>query len=90
MLAIIKQQYESKGDLGTVAKASKGKQLTLSFGVKPKPLLARDVLAVFRGISQTTGAQSQKSTVDQIKKLPMPPQIGVKSWNLHQSIALDT
>lgn len=68
-IAMIKQQYESQGDLGTVAKASKGKQRTLSFGAKPKPLLARDVLAVFRDISQTTGAQSQKYKVDHIKKL---------------------
>jgi DNA ligase 1 len=67
--AIIKQKYESEGDLGTVAKASKAKQRTLSFGVKPKPLLAKDVLAVFRDISKTTGAQSQKLKVDQIKKL---------------------
>jgi DNA ligase-1 len=55
--------------LGTVAKASKGKQRTLSFGVKPKPLLAKDVLAVFREIAHTSGAQSQKHKVDKIKKL---------------------
>jgi DNA ligase-1 len=55
--------------LGTVAKASKGKQRTLSFGVKPKPLFAKDVLGLFREIAQTTGAQSQKWKVDKIKKL---------------------
>lgn len=55
--------------MGTVAKASKGKQRTLGFGVKPKPLLAKDVLTLFREIAKTSGANSQKWKVDKIKKL---------------------
>ena len=50
VLAIIKKKYESEGDLGSVAESSKGKQRTLGFGAKPKPLLAKEVLAVFREI----------------------------------------
>ena len=69
LLDIIKKQYEKEGDLGVVAKLSKGKQRTLGFGAKPKPLLASEVLAVFREIAETTGAQSQKWKVDKIKKL---------------------
>jgi len=67
--ALVKQKYEAEGDLGTVAMSSKGKQRTLNFGVKPKPLLANDVLEVFREISKTIGAQSQKLKVAKIKKL---------------------
>jgi DNA ligase 1 len=66
---MVKQKYESEGDLGTVAKASKGKQRTLGFGSKPQPLLAKDVLTTFRAIARTTGSQSQKFKVDHIKKL---------------------
>ena len=55
--------------MGSVAKSSKGKQRTLGFGAKPKPLLAKEVLAVFREIASTTGSQSQKQKVDKIKKL---------------------
>jgi hypothetical protein len=36
--------------LGKVAKSAKGKQRTLGFGVKPKPLFAKEVLTVFRQI----------------------------------------
>jgi hypothetical protein len=50
IIAIIKQKYETEGDLGKVAKSAKGKQRTLGFGVKPKPLFAKEVLAVFRQI----------------------------------------
>lgn len=67
--SIIKQKYEAEGDLGSVAKSSKGKQRMLGFGAKPKPLFAKEVLAVFREIASTTGAQSQKWKVDKIKKL---------------------
>mmetsp|Transcript_17486 Transcript_17486/g.24583 ORF Transcript_17486/g.24583 Transcript_17486/m.24583 type:complete len:682 (-) Transcript_17486:182-2227(-) len=66
---LIKKKYESEGDLGTVAKVSKGKQRTLGFGMKPKPLLAKEVLASFRQIAKTTGSQSQKWKVDKIKGL---------------------
>jgi DNA ligase-1 len=67
--SIIKQKYESEGDLGSVAKSSKGKQRTLGFGAKPKPLLAKEVLAVLRKVASTTGAQSQKWKGNKIKKL---------------------
>lgn len=67
--SIIKQQYQQEGDLGNVAKVSKGKQRTLGFGVTPKPLLAKEVIAVLREIANTTGTNSQKYKVDKIKKL---------------------
>lgn len=56
--------------MGTVAKTSKGKQKTLvGFGAKPKPLLAKEVLEVFRTIANTSGSKSQTLKVDLIKKL---------------------
>jgi len=68
--SIIKQKYEADGDLGTVAMTAKGKQRTLvGFGIKPKPLVAKEVLEVFRQIAMTTGSQSQKWKVDKIKGL---------------------
>jgi DNA ligase-1 len=67
--AIIKQKYESEGDLGTVAKASKAKQRTLSFGVKPQTTLGQGRLGRLSGYFENDGAQSQKLKVDQIKKL---------------------
>lgn len=68
-IAMVKKKYEAEGDLGTVAKTSKGKQRTLSFGAKPKPLLAKEVLGVFLEIAKTTGSKSQQSKVNNIKKL---------------------
>lgn len=50
MSAMIKQKYEVEGDLGSVAKNAKGKQRTLGFGIKPKPLAVHEVLNVFRQI----------------------------------------
>ena len=67
--SIIRQKYVAEGDLGTVAMTSKGKQRTLGFGVKPKPLMVQETLAVFREIATTTGALSQKWKVDKIKGL---------------------
>jgi len=67
--AQIKLKYEKEGDLGIVAKMARGKQRTLGFGIKPKPLMAKEVLSVFRQISTTSGAQSQKWKVDKIKGL---------------------
>lgn len=66
---MIKKKYETEGDLGTVAKTSKGKQRTLGFGAKPKPLLAKEVLQVLREIAQTAGSKSQQHKVNLIKKL---------------------
>jgi len=67
--SIIKKKYESEGDLGKVAMNAKGKQRTLGFGVKPKPLMVSEVLSVFRQIATTSGALSQKWKVDKIKGL---------------------
>jgi hypothetical protein len=67
--SMVKQRYEADGDLGTVAQHAKGKQRTLGFGMKPKPLAAEDVLSVFRQIAMTSGAQSQKFKVNMIKGL---------------------
>ena len=66
---VIKQKYEADGDLGTVALTAKGKQRTLGFGVKPKPLNAQEVLKVYRQIAAISGSQSQKMKVDMIKGL---------------------
>ena len=68
-VSMIKGKYEKEGDLGTVAKFVKGRQRTLGFGVKPKPLLAKEVLEMLRQIAKTSGAQSQKWKVDKIKGL---------------------
>ncbi|GFH57602.1 ligase [Chaetoceros tenuissimus] len=66
---MIKQKYEADGDLGTVAMTAKGKQRTLGFGIKPKPLAAKEVLQVFREIANTTGGKSQNLKVGKIKGL---------------------
>lgn len=66
---IIKKKYESVGDLGTVAMTAKGKQSTLGFGIKPKPLLAHEVLNVLREIANTTGTKSQQWKTAKIKGL---------------------
>ena len=58
---------------GTVAEMNRGKQKTLSgmFGGtrKLKPLVALEVLDVFRHIATTSGNQSQKFKIDKIKSL---------------------
>jgi DNA ligase-1 len=66
---MIKLKYETDGDLGVVAMTAKGKQRTLGFGIKPKPLSAFEVLEVFRQIATTTGSQSQKWKINKIKGL---------------------
>ena len=43
------------GDLGTVAMSAKSKQKTLGFGMKPKPLLLKDVLQFFGNAAAITG-----------------------------------
>jgi DNA ligase-1 len=45
---MVKTQYEELGDLGLVAAASRSTQRTLSFGAKPKPLTAVQVLEQLR------------------------------------------
>jgi len=66
---MIKARYEKEGDLGKVAQFVKGRQRTLGFGAKPKPLLANEVLDILRQIAKTSGAKSQKWKVDKIKGL---------------------
>jgi len=77
--SIIKKKYETEGDLGTVAMTAKGKQRTLGFGVKPKPLMVQETLSVFREIATTTGSLSQKWKVDKIKGLLVRAQEGVEA-----------
>lgn len=77
--SMIKQKYEADGDLGTVAMTAKGKQRTLGFGIKPKPLAANEVLSVFRQIAMTTGAQSQKWKINKIKGLLVRVQDPIES-----------
>jgi len=71
--SVVKARYEEHGDLGTVAEMNRGKQKTLSgmFGGmrKLKPLMALEVLDVFRHIATTSGNQSQKFKIDKIKSL---------------------
>eukprot|EP00934_Nitzschia_sp_Nitz4_P002723 Nitzschia sp. Nitz4//scaffold65_size103378//35545//38141//NITZ4_004463-RA/size103378-augustus-gene-0.79-mRNA-1//1//CDS//3329556231//2713//frame0 len=67
--SFVKEKYEEEGDLGTVAQSFKGKQRTLSFGIKPKPLTVQQVLKIFREIANITGSQSQKLKVNLIKKM---------------------
>ena len=67
---VIKKQYETVGDLGTVAMTAKGKQRTLGFGLKKiKPLTSDEVLKVFRQIANVAGSKSQKWKTDLIKGL---------------------
>ena len=69
---MIKQKYESVGDLGSVAANCKGKQKTIGgfFGAAAKtPLTVAEVLKTFREIAETKGSQSQKWKVEKIKKL---------------------
>jgi ATP-dependent DNA ligase len=54
---------------GTVALNSRASQKTLSFGAKPKPLMAREVLTQFRKITETKGTGSQGDKVDIISKM---------------------
>jgi len=66
---VIKERYKQCGDLGLVAMNSKGKQKTLGFGVKPKPLLASEVLECFRKVANTSGSKSGAVKIDFIKKI---------------------
>jgi hypothetical protein len=69
---MIKQKYETAGDLGSVAAACKGKQKTLGgfFGATAKvPLTVTEVLKVFREIAETKGNQAQKGKIEKIQKL---------------------
>ena len=49
--------------------SAKSKQKTLGFGMKPKPLLLKDVLESFRKIAAISGNKSQAVKVQEIKKI---------------------
>ena len=81
---MIKQKYETMGDLGTVAQTYKGKQSTLGgFFTKSAPknntttttsntkqyLTAQEVWTSFQQIAQTKGNHSQQWKVDIIKRM---------------------
>jgi DNA ligase-1 len=83
---MIKLKYEKEGDLGSVAMSSKGKQRTLGFGIKPKPLMAKEVLEVFRQIATTTGSQSQKWKISKIKGLLVRVQDPIESKYIIRSL----
>ena len=68
-LAAVKKEFKKKGDLGTVAQAARSKQNRLSFGIKPKTLTARGVLATFRKISAMKGNQVQAKKANLIKAM---------------------
>jgi len=51
----VEDDYNSNGDLGTVALLSRASQKTLSFAAKPKPLKCIEVLEQLRNISKTKG-----------------------------------
>jgi DNA ligase 1 len=77
--AMVKQKYETLGDLGTVAQTYKSKQSTLGgffakSGATPKTakktyLTAQEVWLSFQQIAQTKGNHSQQWKVDIIKKM---------------------
>ena len=49
--------------------SAKSKQKTLGFGMKPKPLLLKDVLQSFRKVAAISGNKSQAVKVQEIKKI---------------------
>lgn len=63
----VEEDYEKEGDLGTVALLSRNSQKTLSFAMKPKPLLAVHVLEMLRAITRTKGERAQGRKVEIIK-----------------------
>ncbi|KAH8062795.1 DNA ligase [Aureococcus anophagefferens] len=65
----VKGEYEKQGDLGIVAEDARKKQKTLSFGAKPKPLLAAKVLAAYREICAISGSKSQDAKIGRMQKL---------------------
>jgi DNA ligase N terminus len=77
--AMVKQKYETLGDLGMVAQSYKSKQSTLGgffakAGTTPKTakktyLTAQEVWLSFQQIAQTKGNHSQQWKVDIIKKM---------------------
>ncbi|KAJ3322648.1 hypothetical protein HDV06_002862 [Boothiomyces sp. JEL0866] len=62
----IKADMEEKGDLGTIAQASKGKQMMM---MKPKPHTVNSVFEALKTIANFSGTSSQQRKVDLIGKL---------------------
>lgn len=73
--SMVKEKYETVGDLGSVAQTCKSKQSTLGgfFAVSTNAiktyLTAAEVLKTFRQIAETKGNHAQKWKVEMIKKL---------------------
>ncbi|SAL98569.1 hypothetical protein [Absidia glauca] len=62
----LKDDYVTIGDLGTVARNSKGSQRTL---FKPKPLTTSHVFKTLKDIAKLSGQSSQNKKVDKIQGL---------------------
>lgn len=62
----IKADYVKCGDLGTIARDSKGSQKTL---FKPKPLTVPHVFRTLKAVAQISGGSSQAKKIDKIKSL---------------------
>ncbi|CAO3596049.1 unnamed protein product [Absidia cylindrospora] len=65
-MKVLKDDYTTIGDLGTVAKNSKGSQRTL---FKPKPLTTGHVFKTLKEIARLSGQSSQNKKVDKIQGL---------------------
>eukprot|EP00968_Pinguiococcus_pyrenoidosus_P027335 scaffold7369_cov341-Pinguiococcus_pyrenoidosus.AAC.1 len=65
----IERQFRATGDLGLVAQDSRSNQRMLSFGAKPKPYTARQILEKLRGIAKMSGNKSQDRKVGEIKRI---------------------
>ena len=70
-VASIKSDMEEVGDLGLVAMASRGKQVTL---FKPKPLSVAAVFAALKEIALISGESSMKRKTDKIKQMLVAAQ----------------
>ncbi|GAA5806329.1 hypothetical protein HPULCUR_011861 [Helicostylum pulchrum] len=62
----IKADYVKCGDLGTIARDSKGSQKTLFM---PKPLTVPHVFRTLKSVAQISGNSSQSKKIDKIKSL---------------------
>ncbi|KAG2193366.1 hypothetical protein INT47_001023 [Mucor saturninus] len=62
----IKAEYVKCGDLGTIARDSKGSQKTL---FKPKPLTVSHVFRTLKAVAQISGNSSQSKKIDKIRSL---------------------
>lgn len=65
-LAKIKQEIESKGDIGLVAESSRSNQKTM---FQPKPLTVKAIFKVLREIATVTGQSAMSRKVDKVRAL---------------------